>query len=45
MYYAIGRLEASQFVTLDFTPNFGISSEVRTAFIEAMQNGGNYDQV
>jgi hypothetical protein len=45
MYYAIGRLDASQFVTLDFTLNFGISSEVRAAFVEAMQNGGDFDSI
>jgi hypothetical protein len=29
MYFAIGRLDAEKFAALDFTLNFGISSEVR----------------
>ena len=29
MYYAISRLDAEKFAALDFTLNFGISSEVR----------------
>lgn len=32
-------------MTLDFTLNFGISSEVRAAFVETMQTGGEYTQV
>ena len=43
MYHAIGRLDAGKFVTLDFTLNFGISSEVRAEFVEAMQSGGEYE--
>jgi len=45
MYFAIGRLDAEKFAALDFTLNFGISSEVRAAFVETMQNGGEYDKV
>jgi hypothetical protein len=43
MYMAVNRLDAEQFARLDFTQNFGIDSEVRAKFIEAMKNGGGYD--
>jgi hypothetical protein len=45
MYYAIGRLDAEKFAALDFTLNFGISPEVRASFVDAMQNGGEYDAI
>lgn len=45
MYFAINRLDAEKFVALDFTLNFGISSEVRAAFVEALQNGGDYEKI
>lgn len=45
MYVAIGRLDAEKFVALDFTLNFGISPAVRAAFVEAMQTGGEYEEV
>ena len=45
MYFAISRLDAEKFAQLDFTLNFGISPEVRSAFIDALQNGGEYEQV
>lgn len=45
MYFAISKLDVEKFAVLDFTLNFGISSEVRANFVEAMQNGGEYEQV
>lgn len=45
MYVAINRLEADQFVQLAFTLNFGISAETKKIFVEALQNGGGYEQV
>lgn len=36
MYFAISKLDADKFANLDFTLNFGISSEVRAKFVEAM---------
>lgn len=44
MYYAISRLDAEKFAALDFTLNFGISSEVRAQFVEMLQSGGEYVQ-
>lgn len=44
MYFAINRLDADKFAVLDFTLNFGISSEVRAAFVDALQNGGDYEE-
>ena len=43
MYYAINRLEATNFVNLDFTLNFGISTEVRADFQEMFKVGGTYE--
>ena len=34
MYHAINKFEASDFVILQFTLNFGISQEVRAQFNE-----------
>ena len=45
MYYAMNRLDADKFATLDFAVNFGISPEVKKAFVYAMQNGGRYEDV
>lgn len=45
MYYVINRLDADKFAVLDFTLNFGISSEVRASFVNAIQNGGNFADV
>jgi hypothetical protein len=38
MYHAINKFEASDFVILQFTLNFGISQEVRAQFNEYIQN-------
>jgi len=43
MYSAVNKLDAEQFSRLDFTQNFGIDSEVRAKFVEAMKSGGGYE--
>jgi len=36
MYYAINRLDSEKFARLDFVINFGIESQTRRLFCEAM---------
>ena len=43
MYYSINRLSAENFVKLDFTLNFGISSEVRAIFVQMIENEKSYE--
>ena len=45
MYYAINRLDAEKFANLEFAVNFGIQSEVKKSFLNALQNGGAYESV
>ncbi len=45
MYYAMNRLDADKFSNLDFAVNFGILPEVKKSFVQAMQTGGNYEDV
>lgn len=44
MYYAINRLDAEKFAKLDFTMNFGVMPEVRSTFVEMIENGGGYGE-
>ena len=45
MYYAMNRLDADKFSNLDFAVNFGILPEVKKSFVQAIQTGGNYEDV
>jgi hypothetical protein len=45
MYYAMNRLDAEQFASLDFAVNFGILQENKRNFVEALQNGGSFESV
>ncbi len=36
MYYAINRLDAEKFANLEFAVNFGIQSEVKKSFLNAL---------
>ena len=45
MYYAINRLDAEKFCSLDFTLNFGITPDIKVQYVETIQNGGDYAQV
>ena len=45
MYFAVARLDAEKFTKLDFTLNFGITPEVKSQYVEAIENGGDYDEV
>ena len=44
MYYAVSKLDADRFAILDFTMNFGITSEYKNLFTNFIENGGNYDE-
>ncbi len=43
MYYAMNRLDADKFANLEFAINFGIQSEVKRSFVNALQNGSAYE--
>ena len=45
MYYAIARLDADKFTQLDFTLNFGITPDIKVMYVEAIQNGGDYEEI
>lgn len=40
MYYAIAKNEASNFVSLDFTINFGILPDIRQHFVSMLKDDG-----
>jgi len=44
MYYAVSKLDADRFASLDFVMNFGISSEFKILFKEFLENGGTYTE-
>ena len=44
MYYAVSKLDADRFCSLDFVMNFGITPEIKVLFATFIRNGGSYKQ-
>ena len=44
MYVIVSKLDAERFANLDFTMNFGITSEIKVLFTTFIASGGSYTE-